>query len=38
MANPPLAFFHLVLACSMSVEEAAQRYGRSKRTIRRWCD
>jgi Helix-turn-helix domain len=32
-----LGFFHLVLADPMSVAQAAQRYGCSKRTIRRWC-
>ncbi len=33
-----LAFFHLVVAASMTVPEAAQRYGKSVRTIRRWCE
>jgi hypothetical protein len=33
-----LAFFHLVASCSMTVPEAALRYGRSVRTIRRWCE
>jgi len=33
-----LAFFHLVVSCSMTVAEAAARYGRSVRTIRRWCE
>lgn len=32
----PLEIFYLVMAKSMTVGEAAQRYGRSQRTIRRW--
>jgi Helix-turn-helix domain len=33
-----LAFFYLVVSCSMTVGEAARRYGKSVRTIRRWCE
>jgi len=33
-----LAFFHLVVAPSMTDKKAAQRYGKSVRTIRRWCE
>jgi hypothetical protein len=32
-----LAFMQLVLARSVSVEQAARRYGRHERAIRRWC-
>jgi hypothetical protein len=31
------AFLQLVLAKSLSVEQAAKRYGCQPRTIRRWC-
>jgi hypothetical protein len=33
-----LGFFYLVVCCSMTVPEAARRYGKSMRTIRRWCE
>jgi hypothetical protein len=32
-----LAFMQLVLARSISIEQAAARYGRHERAIRRWC-
>jgi hypothetical protein len=35
-AQNPFGFPHLALASSISVAQA-QRYGRSKRTIRAWC-
>ena len=37
-AAAPLEFFYLVMACSMTVREAARRYARSERTIRLWCE